>query len=229
MKALHIAIFQETQILAEHHGIAALVAEQQGHPAGRLFLEDSLDVGDNRGDARARRDEQVIAGVGRGQPGVEAALGRHQLDGITGLQVLIGVIREQAALHPLDGHFQKALGGRRADRVGAFQLLSVHRRFQGEVLALGKPELLLQPGGDGETNPHRVLGLGGDALYAYLVKMRFSHGDSYIFLKKSKGSEQARHWYRALQAVEPNSLTSSTSVDWQCGQHSRVSPGGAMP
>src|ERR1035441_9858336 len=44
-----------------------------------------------------------------------------------------------------------------------------------------------------------------------------------MHLKYSKGSRQARQRCRALQGVEPNSLTHSVSVEWQRGQPTRRS------
>jgi hypothetical protein len=120
----------------------------------------------DRGDARAGGEADAVDGALLLDH--EAAVGRHHLEGVTGLDGARGPVREQAAFHRADADLELALAcqaaARAADRVVAAHVLAVDGGAQGEELAGLEGEAFALGLGDGEGDRHRAGGLGAHAL-----------------------------------------------------------------
>ncbi|KAF5291100.1 hypothetical protein FQR65_LT20496 [Abscondita terminalis] len=140
----HVAVLEVLDLLLEHGGLQLAVAVDQREAAGRLARQHGLHDGQDGRDAAAARNAHVVA---RG-PGLdgheEAALGRHDLQGVAGPQVLVDPVGELAAAHLAHAHAQLAVIHACADGVAAAQVLAVDLVAQRQVLALGEAEDLAQ-------------------------------------------------------------------------------------
>ena len=90
------------------------------------------------------------------------------------------------------------------------------------MLARGVAEVLAQLGRHREGDGHRVVGEPFD-------RATRSGWNIYNSLKWSNGSRQATQRRSALQAVEENRLSSSVSVEPQCGQRTEQASSGTGP
>ena len=153
----HVAILDRLQLLLEHDRGGALVAVQQGDAAGGLAPQSRLDDGKNRRDAASRRDAQVIARVVLMQRREEVALGRHDLDDIAAPQFFIGEGGKRPSRHSFDGDPQFVFIYAGANGVRAGHQRAVDGRPQGQVLALGEAEALLQLRRRRQGQAHRVV------------------------------------------------------------------------
>ena len=111
--------------------------------------------------------------------GEEAAVGRHHVDSVAGLQRVECEVREAAAPHALDADAQFAvavvIGDADADRIRTARFLTVDVRFQRDELALREAILFAQFGRDFEGDRDRVGGFGPHFADTQGMKLRGSH------------------------------------------------------
>ena len=161
VQALQVLVLQLGQFVAEDHGRRCAVPVQHGETAVRLGDQRRLDDGQDRRDAAAGREREIVAAALGFQRQVEAAFRRHHVERDAGPDALVGPGREQAALHALDGDAQLVVLHGRADGVGAAHVLAVDHRTQREVLALAVLERVAHVGrhveGDGDRVARLVL------------------------------------------------------------------------
>ena len=110
----------------------------------RLARERRLDDRQDRRDAAARGERDVVALRRLVERDVEVPHRRHDVERVAGLQLLVRPRREHAARRALDRDPQLVVLHGRADRVRATHVLSVDDRAQRQVLALRVAELLAQ-------------------------------------------------------------------------------------
>jgi hypothetical protein len=109
----------------------------------------------------------------------EAAVGRHHVDRVAGLQRIEGEVREAPAAHALDADAQFAVAivvrHADADRIRAARFLTVDVRLQRDELALREAVLIAQFGGDFEGDGDRVGGFGPHFADTQRMKLRGGH------------------------------------------------------
>ncbi len=163
VQAVHVAVFQERQLVAKHHGGGALVAVKQGDVAPGLAGQHCLDDRQDRRDAAAGADAHVPALAFRVEFAVETALRRHDLQGVAGFQLLVGPGGENPAVDVLDADAQQAVVQPRADGIRSPYFFAVDLLAQGQVLALDEAKGVLEFLGHLETDHHRLVRGGPDA------------------------------------------------------------------
>jgi hypothetical protein len=110
-EAVAVAVLEVLQGLVEHHRRHAAVAIDQGELGLGLLLERA---GGDRQDGRDARTGGKADAVDRALLlDHEAAIRRHHLDGVAGLDGLGRPVGEQAVLDRADADLQLAPGGRR--------------------------------------------------------------------------------------------------------------------
>ncbi|MNN34253.1 hypothetical protein D3C81_1480510 [compost metagenome] len=139
----------------------------------RLGFQGGLDDRQDRRDAAAGGDRQVVAVARRVELDVEVAGRRHHFQALAGLQALVGIGGETAAGHALDRHAQLAVIDAGADGVGAAHFLAVELGAHHQVLALGEAEAVLQVRRDIEGDGHGIAGFR--AHFADFQAMEFAH------------------------------------------------------
>ncbi len=135
--------------------------------------------------------------------------------------------RESSPRKPLDTDAELAAVGVGTDRIAAPDVGTIDLGSHGHVLSRPIGELIGQLGGHVEGDRHGLVGQGRHLGHPEAMKRWAAQFSS---LKRSNGSRHDEQTIRALQAVEPNSLTTVGSGDRQRGQWaSAATPGGAMP
>jgi hypothetical protein len=175
-QARQVAVLQVLELLEEHGRaeLAVAVDEREARPG--LGGEHRLHDREDGRDAAAAGDAEVVAlGIGR-QRHEEAALRRHHLDDVAGLQGFVDPGREPSARHPADADAQLAVGDAGANRVGAALVAAADGVAQGQVLALGEAERVAQVSGHVERDDHRLVGVGADALHLERMEVEAGHG-----------------------------------------------------
>jgi hypothetical protein len=173
VQTLQVAVFQVFELFAKQRAGAGTVAVQQRDAAMRFGLQGGLDDRQDRRDAAARRDREVVAMASRVEVDMKVPGWWHHLQAVPGLQLLIGERRETSTRHTLDGDTQFAVVDPGADRVGPAYFFAVHLSAHHQVLALGEVKTVLQVLGNLEGDGHRVTGLGAHVLDGQAVK--FTH------------------------------------------------------
>ena len=178
-EAVHEAVLQVFEFFREHDLVDAAVAVDQRERAARLDFERGLDDREHRRDARAAGKRDVLLPLIRVQMREEAAVRRHHVDGVAGLQRVEREIRKAAAAHALDADAQFAvavvIGDADADRIRPARFLTVDVRFQRDELALRESKMLAQFDGDFEGDRDRVGGFGPHFADAQRMKLRSGH------------------------------------------------------
>ena len=155
---------------------------------------------------------------GHRRVGAEAAGGRGDLDGLPRPDLVDEPGREHAAGDLADPDARRAAGGR-ADRVGAPVLDAVDDAAQRQRLPRLEVEQLAQVVGHVEGDGGGVVGQRLDVAHGQLGGRSAGTGrHPQISFTWSNGSRQSVQRYSALQAVEPNSETSSVAGESHCGQ-----------
>ncbi len=173
VQALQIAVLQVFQLFAKQCTGAGAVAVQQGDAAVGLGFQGGLDDRQDRRDAAAGGDGQVVAVAGGIEFNAEMPGGRHHFQAVPGLQLLVGKRGKTTACDALDSNPQFTVVDAGADRVGAAHFLAVQLGAHHQVLALGVMKAVLQVLRNLEGDGHRVTGLGAHILDGQAVK--FAH------------------------------------------------------
>jgi hypothetical protein len=125
-EAVAVAVLEVLQGLVEHHRRHAAVAIDQGELGLGLLLERARGDRQDGRDARAGGKAHAVDGALLLDH--EAAIRRHHLDGVAGLDGLGGPVGEHAVLDRADADLQLAPGGqaaaRAADGVAAAHVLA---------------------------------------------------------------------------------------------------------
>ncbi|MGF6739312.1 hypothetical protein OKW47_003058 [Paraburkholderia atlantica] len=178
-EAVHEAVLQILEFLGEHDLVDAAVAVHQREGAARLDFERRLDDREHRRDARAAREREVLLALFGVQVREEAAVRRHHVDRVAGLQRVEREVRETPAAHALDADAQLAVavvvGDAHADRIRAARFLAVDMRLQRDELALREAILVAQFGRDFEGNRHRIGGFGTYFADTQRMELRGGH------------------------------------------------------
>ena len=135
LEPVGVAGLELVELGAEHRRLARAVAVDQREPAVGLELERGLQHREDRGDAAADDDRDVVLAVERIERRAEPAGRGHHLEHVAGLQLLGDERRERAAGDVLDGDPQHRAGRGRADRVVAPDPLAAEVGLDGHVLA----------------------------------------------------------------------------------------------
>jgi hypothetical protein len=135
VEARQIRVLQCRELLAEHHGARRAVAVEQRERGRGLDRKRGLDDRQERGDAAARRESDVMVRRRRIERHVEVAHRRHDVEGHARAQRFVGPGRERAAGRLLDRDAQRVVLHRGADRIRAPQVLAGDVRAQRQVLA----------------------------------------------------------------------------------------------
>ena len=174
-QARQVAVLEVLDLLGEHRRALLAVAVDQREARLRLGAEDGLHDRQDRRDAAAAGDAEVVARRARVERNEEAPLGRHHLQRVAGLERVVDPGREDAARHLADADAQLAVGRAGADRVRAALLAAGDDLLQRQVLALGEAELLGELGRDVERDDDRLFRFGSHALDAQGMEMK-RHG-----------------------------------------------------
>ena len=102
LETAHKAVLQKAQLLAKHHGRGTLIGVKQGDTASRFCLENTFDIGDNRRDATAGSDKEIVFGIVRIKHRTKRSLWGHQRYRIAHLQGVVGKIRDNSPGDTLD-------------------------------------------------------------------------------------------------------------------------------
>ncbi|CAK0137292.1 Uncharacterised protein [Burkholderia pseudomallei] len=176
---LHEAVLQVLEFLGEHDRIDAAIAVDQRERAARLELERRLDDREHGRDPRAARERDVLLAVPGVQVREEAAVRRHHVDRVAGLERIEREVREAAAAHALDADAQLAVAVviRRADadRIRAAGFLAVDVRLQRDELALREAVSVAQLGRHFERHRDGVGGFGPHVANAQRMELRSRH------------------------------------------------------
>ncbi|SAL03893.1 hypothetical protein AWB77_06894 [Caballeronia fortuita] len=176
---VHIPILQIFKFLGEHDRVHAAIAVHQREAARRLHVQRRLDDRKHRRDARAARERHVVLRMIRVQMREEAAIGRHHVDLVAGLQSIEREVREAPATHALDADAQFAVaivvGHAHADRIRAARLLAVDMRLERHELSLREAKRIAQRGRHVERNGDRIGGFGSHIADAQRMELRSRH------------------------------------------------------
>ena len=150
-----VTVLQIRQFFAEHDRAGGAIAIDQGEQAFRLFGQDGAHVAQDRRDAGTGGEARVMFPVGRRQRHMERARRRHDLQGLPGLDGVIG----PGGKHPLC-QFANAdpdrLIRRRADRIRPAHFPPADFGFQRQMLTGAKGEGSGQIFGHSEGQHHGV-------------------------------------------------------------------------
>ncbi len=119
LQAVGVARLELVELVAEHRRWPGAVAVDQREAALGLDLERRLEHRQDRRDAAADGDRDVVLAVERVQRRAEAPGRGHHLEHVAGLELLGDEGGERAAGDVLDRDPQRRAGGGRADRVVA--------------------------------------------------------------------------------------------------------------
>ena len=161
-----IAILQVFDLFLEHRRLQRPVAVDQREAAVGLACQHRLHDRQDRRDAAAAGDADVMSmrrGIDRHE---EAALRRHHADLVAGFQMRVDPVGEHAASDLAHADAQFAIVDAGTDRIRAAQVLPIDVRAQREVLALSEAEHVAQRLGHVERNDHRLVGIGLDRAHA---------------------------------------------------------------
>lgn len=136
VEAFHVAVLQVLQLIPEQSAGGGAVAVEQGEPAFGLGFQGGLEDRQNRRDAAAGGDRQVVALALGIQFDREVPLWRHHFQGVARFQRVIGEGGEAAAGNLLDRDAQLIVPDTGADRIGAAHFLAVQPGTHHQVLAL---------------------------------------------------------------------------------------------
>ena len=162
VEAREVGVLQLGELVAEHHGPRRAVAVEQREFAFGLRGKRGADDRQQRRDAAAGGEADVLARARRIGRDAEMAERRHHIEAIAGGQRFAGPGREHPAGALLDGDAQRAVLHRRAYRVRATDVLPVDGRAHGDVLARFEAERRRELGGHRERERHGVARLALD-------------------------------------------------------------------
>ena len=181
IEAPEIAILQVGQLLAKQHAARGAVAVEQREPAVRLGHERGLDDRQQRRDATARAEGDIVLVVVFGQRKIEAPGRRHDLDRLARRQFVVGPVRELAARHALDRDPQLFVLYRRTHRIGTTDFLAVDLGAQGQVLALGIGKGVAQFVRHVEGDHDRIAVVALDGAHGQRMELRHAIGTCVLF------------------------------------------------
>ncbi len=174
IEAFEMQILERCELVAKHHGRRRPVAVDQREFRARFGRERRRDDRQQRCDAAAGRDTEIVADRLRIGIDVEMAHRRHDVDVRAGTKRVVRPYREHAARRALDRDSQRiARGG--ADRIGASYVLAADVGAQRQVLAGLEAEQVTQHVGNGERDGDRVACLTVDS--RDLQRMELAHLD----------------------------------------------------
>ena len=173
----HVAVLEVFEFFLEHRRLELPVAVDQRKAAQWLASQNGFHDRQDRRDATAPGDTDVVALRRRIERHEEASLGRHHLNAVARLQMGVDPVGENAAAHFAHADAQLAIVDSRADRIRAPQVLPVDVAAQREVLALRETEHLAQVGRHIEAHDDGFLRVGLDSTHAQRMKQD-THGDS---------------------------------------------------
>ena len=178
-QAREVAVLQVFQLLLEHRGRRRAVAVQQraAHPR-RRGQQGAQDGQDGRDATAAGNGQHVRGAVGAGECSgglAETALRLHDLQRVPGLELAMHPGGEDAPRHAAHAHAQR-FARRRADGVGAAQVLAGNVVPQRQVLARREGEVARLPRGHLESDDHRIVGVRAHVLHAQGMEVKSAHG-----------------------------------------------------
>ncbi len=105
------------------------------------------------------------------EAGRERTVRRHDVDFVTGFQMIADPVGKDSAGNPLHGHHQVAIRRGGAKRIVAADFLAANVGAKCQMLACLEAKRLLQLVGNGEPDRVRLVGLGHDFRNPKRVKM----------------------------------------------------------
>ncbi len=134
VQSIHVPILEEHQIVPKHHRRSGLVAVEQGDPVARMALQRRPRDGQDRRDAAAGSDAQVMDPIKAVGVAGEQSLGLRHRQPVASRQGLVGVAAEAAAGQVLNAHLER-FAGQAANGIGPLEPLAADGLGEGEVLA----------------------------------------------------------------------------------------------
>ena len=179
VEAAEVGVLERRQLLLEHHRAGRAVAVDEREAARRLRGQRGLDDRQQRRDAAAGGEAQVVLATRSASSGTL----KWPSGGMTSIvspafSALVGPGREHAAGRLLDRDAQRAVLHRRTDRIRAAHVLAVDVRAQRQVLALLVAELVAQRVRHGERDGDGVARFALDAGDGQ--RMEFAHDGATI-------------------------------------------------
>ena len=184
-----VPVLQVFELFLEHRRLQAAVAVDQREARMRLARQHCLHDRQDRRDAAAAGDADVVAVRGGVQRHEEAALRCHHLHRVAGFQVGIYPVAEDPALDLAHAHAQLAIVDAGTDRIRAAQVLAVDVGAQREVLALGKTKGGTQVGRHVEADDHRFGSVGFDGADFQRVEQRIAHRGTRLVIDGGRAQE----------------------------------------
>ena len=155
---IHETILELRQRVEEDDRAAVAIAVEEREPALRLVEHGRFQERHDRRDARAAGKGDIMVGGGRVEIAREAAVRRHHLDRVAGLQPVIRPIGEEPAGNPFDGDGERPVPRRDAERIIAADIFIFDLSLERQMLAWLEFEGLAQIIRHGEADR---AGLGG--------------------------------------------------------------------